>query len=170
MLLPVNRKGDQMAIKKSLIVTGVIASVGLASLAAIGTVAADTNGNNSLAQAIAKKFNLNQNEVQQVLDEHHSEMEAEHQQKLENRLSQAVKDGKITEEQKTKILAKLDEMKKEREDNKDKVKNMSEEERKKFMDERRTALESWAKENGIPLTSLHFLMPHHGHGGPGFDK
>ncbi|MCA9333274.1 hypothetical protein KDA00_05385 [Candidatus Saccharibacteria bacterium] len=156
-----------MAIKKTLLLAGAIATIGLASFGVIGPVAADTNGN-SLADKIATRFNINQDEVQDVIDQHRDDMKAKHQEKLEERLSKAVEDGNITEEQKTKILEKLDQLKQDREANKDKVQNMTQEERKAFMEEKRNELKTWAEENGIDQEYLHIFGGHHGHGGPGF--
>lgn len=58
---------------------------------------------------------------------------------------------------------------KEREANKDSMKDLSRDERKAKMEERKTALEAWAKEQGISTDYLHYVMGHGrgGHGGPG---
>jgi hypothetical protein len=60
----------------------------------------------------------------------------------------------------------------DREANKDAMKNLSHSERKAMMEEKRTELEKWAKENGITLKDLRDILrgPHmmH-HGGPHID-
>lgn len=128
---------------------------------------------NSLVQKIADKFNLNKTEVQAVFDEVHDERHAAMKADMEEKLSQYVTDGKITEAQKQLILQKHKEMQSERKANKDEFKNLSSDERKTQMDAKRTELETWAKENGI---DLQYVMPHggkgvfmirHGDSGPG---
>ena len=155
-----------MQIKKSLMVAGAIATIGAASTA-IGVSAATTGSNSSsgdgLVTKIAQKFNLNQDEVQKVFDEDRSTHEAEHKAKQEERLSQAVKDGKLTEDQKTKILAKAEEMKSQMEAHMDEMKDKTPEERKALMEKHRTDIEKWASDNGIPME---YLMFSHSKSGP----
>ncbi len=155
-----------MALKKPLLVASGVFAIGIASLGVISSASADT-GNGSLAQKIAQKFNLNQDEVESVLEEHHEQKKAEHKQDRSEKLSQAVSDGKITEEQKDKIVAKIEEFDSEREASKGKAKQMSKEERKAMMDTKRNELKEWADQNDIPEEALHYLMPHRRHGGPG---
>jgi hypothetical protein len=110
----------------------------------------------SLVQKVADKFNLNQDEVQAVFDEAHKERHAEMEAKFEEQLSQYVSEGKITEEQKQLILQKHEEMKANRETNKETFRNLSDEERRTQMEQKRAELEAWAEENGI---DLQYLMP-----------
>src|SRR5690349_14401657 len=64
----------------------------------------------TLVQKIAQKFGLKESDVQTVFDEVRSEKQTEMQARFEEKLTQAVKDGKITEAQKTAIIAKHKEM------------------------------------------------------------
>lgn len=75
-----------------------------------------------------------------MFDENRSEMEAKHEAEEKSRLDQAVKDGKITQEQEDKIIAKLKEMKANREANKDDLKDKTEAERKAAMEAKRQSL------------------------------
>jgi len=88
----------------------------------------------TLIDRIAEKFNLNQNEVQKVADDFRSEkmktMQTERRARLEERLTQAVSNGKITQTQKNSILKKMDELQKKREED-------------------RTDMLNWAKQNGL---------------------
>jgi hypothetical protein len=68
-----------------------------------------------LAQKIASKFGLNTADVEEVIEQEKINMWEKRKQNLSSKLSQAVTDGKMTEEQKNKILEKLDEMEAERE-------------------------------------------------------
>lgn len=168
-----------MNIKKPLLVLGAVTGIGLAGLTGLGVVSAATDtstgsdsGANSLIDRIATKFNLNRSDVAAVFDEEKTAREAERQQKLEDRLTQAVTDGKITEEQKTKILAKLEELKTQMEANRDAMKDKTPQERHDAMKQQRDELQQWAKDNDIPLRYLMFIHGHghHGFGGPDMDE
>jgi hypothetical protein len=112
----------------------------------------ETKPTDSLVTKIAQKFGLKPEEVQSVFDEHHTEMKAQMKLKFEDRLTQMVSEGKLTEAQKSAIIAKLDELKTERENYKERFKAMSPEERKAELKNKRTELEAWAKEQGIDLS------------------
>lgn len=101
--------------------------------------------------------------MQKVFDEDRAAHEAEHQKQLSDRLQKLVDNGTITAAQKTAIEAKLKELKSQHDANRDSFKNMTEAERKAKMDEERTALENWAKAQGLDLTKLHGIF----RGGPG---
>lgn len=118
-----------------------------------------TDGTKTIVQRIAEKFNLNQTDVQAVFDEEHEEHHKQMQVRVEENLNQAVKDGKITEAQKQAILTKFSEMKDSKPDF-EKFRSMTEEERRQVMEQKRTELESWAKENNLDLTTLQELMGH----------
>jgi hypothetical protein len=157
-----------MNIKKPLLIAGAVATLGVASTAAGVQAVTNTGSDQSgIVDKIAQKFNLNKDEVQKVFDEDRATHEAQHQSRMEERLSQAVKDGKLTEDQKTKILAKLTELKASMESERENFKNMTDEERKTHMEQKRTELETWAKENNIPTDYLHFIGHGGGPGGPG---
>ena len=163
-------------IKKSLIVAGATLAVGTSVLGGIGAVSAasSTTGPDTLVEKIASKFNLNKDEVKAVFDENRTEMEASHKAKVEEKLTQAVTDGKITEDQKAKIIAKAEELKTQRDAERDSMKDKTDEERKALMEQHRTELEKWATDNGIPTEYLRFAGPGGGHGprgmgGPGPD-
>jgi hypothetical protein len=158
----------RISIKKPLLAAGVVSSVALASLTGAGLVSAatpstSTDGPTSLIEKIATKFNLNKDEVKAVFEEERTAHQAERQKANEDRLSQAVTDGKITEDQKAKILAKQAELKSEREANRDSLKDKTEAERKAAREAKRTELEAWAKTNDVPTEYLRMG----GHGGPG---
>ncbi len=130
--------------KKALIAS--IATAGVAASVLVGGVTfAQTNGQNanpraSLAQAIASKFNLNKDEVVKVMDE-------QHQAEMNERLSQAVKDGKLTEDQKNKIIAKQAEMKPKFDAAHAETDSAK---RKEALDALHKEMQQWAKDNGIP--------------------
>ena len=146
---------------------------GLGAFMLIGLASAQGE-NNSLVDKLANKFHLNKTEVQQVFDEHKQERRQEMEKRYEERLTQAVKDGKLTEEQKIKLLAKhkelVAEMEKKHAEMKAKRGEMGEksqaerqklhEERRAEIEKKRAELEQWEKDNNIPSG---YLML----GGPG---
>lgn len=163
-----------MNLRKPLLIAGVVGGVGLAGLSAGGMASAATNAQeddnpaSSLISRLATTFNLDEAKVEEVFEAERTEREAEHKQQLDTTLSQAVKDGKLTEAQKSAILQKRDELKNEREQNREAMQDKSDEERKAAMESRRTELQQWAESEGIPEEYQRYVMGgHKGHGGPG---
>lgn len=159
-------------VKKSLVAAAALATIGTAGV--IGTqvthAASDTSSNDptsSLVDKLVSKFNLNKADVQKVFDENRTEMEAKHEAEVSARLQKLVDAGTITSEQKTKIEAKLKELKAERESDRDSMKNLTDSQRKAKMDAKKTELENWAKDNGLDLTKLQGVFMGGGHRGPG---
>ncbi len=141
--------------KKALLATS-LATAGMAGILLVGGVAfaQTTNAPNNLAQAIASKFNLNKDDVQKVID-------TQHQERMTSHLDELVKNGKITEDQKSKIIAKQIEMKPKMEAARELTNDA---ERKKAMDALKSEMQKWEKDNNIP-TNLIGLGGHRG--GPG---
>lgn len=108
----------------------------------------------NLVQMIAQKFNLNQNDVQAVFDQAKQQQMANRQTKIDNRLTQAVKDGVITDAQKQLIVNKLQEIQTQRQNTKDQFKNMTPQQRRDAMQRQIQDLQQWAKDNNIDLTKL----------------
>ncbi|MDQ7814686.1 MAG: hypothetical protein RDU25_02715 [Patescibacteria group bacterium] len=146
-----------MNFTKSLAIT----AVALAGAATLGTsvYAAQTPGvfqdrANGLVQAIATKFNLNATEVQQVFDEqreqHQTEMQAKNEERLNERLKQAVTDGKLTQAQADAITAKHEEM----QANMEALKDKTQEERQAAIKTQMESLKQWATDNNIPAGYL----------------
>jgi hypothetical protein len=165
-----------MNIKKSLLVAGAVTTMTAAGMTGLGVASAATSesgtsgdGTSSLVDKLATKFNLNKDDVQAVFDEERTDRQAERQQKFEERLTQAVADGKITEDQKDKILVKMEELESQRKENLEKFKSMSEDERHEAMKSEMESLKTWADENDIPMEYLGVHMKVHGDG-PGAAK
>lgn len=160
--------------KKQLITAGIATAVGVTSLAGFGVANAATDTSNStgpmssLVDAIATKFNLNESEVQSVFDEQRTQMKAEREAEIKEKVAQLVTDGKITQAQADKINAKRAELKAEREANKDSSDTKTREAMKSEMEAKRTELKTWAEENDIDEQYLRYVIGGHGrHGGPG---
>jgi len=137
--------------------------MGLASAATTSS----TSGQ-SLVDKLASKFNLNKDDVQKVFDEDRSAHEAERAAEVKTQLDQLVKDGKITQAQEDKLIAKGKELQTQREANRDSMKDKTDAERKAAMDAERTAFTKWLSDNGIAEEYGRLIMGGHGrHGGPG---
>lgn len=148
-----------MISKKILIPVIALVITGGTVFAAYGVNAqTPTDRINGLAETIAQKFGLDKSKVQTVVDEFHTskmkERQAEMQKKWEDKLTQEVKDGKITDAQKQAILKKLDELRSKY--NPDTISNMTVEERRKAMEAKQTELKSWADSQGINESYLIF--------------
>lgn len=165
-------KGDNIkkTVKNSLLVAGAVSALGVSSLMGLQAVSAqsDNAGPGGLIDAIANKFNLNKDEVKTVFDTFRDERHQEMEQKRSERLQALVDDGTITAEQKSAIEAKHEEMESERESHKNSFKDMTAAERKAEMQEHKSELEAWAKENDLDLSRLKGVLggPRGGHGGP----
>lgn len=160
--------------KKPLLIAGVISTIGIAGLGAgvanaASSTSSEKNPMSGMVDAIATKFNLDKTEVQKVVDAERTEMKAQRETDIKNELATLVKDGKLTQSQSDAIMAKRAELQTEREANKDTKTETTAEERKTTMQAKKTALETWAKEQGIDSSYLKYLMGHGpgGHGGPG---
>jgi hypothetical protein len=145
-----------MNIKKKLVLTVAVVSLAGASFFGVTNTFAQTpdNQGTSLVGRIATKFNLNKADVQAVFDEDREEHQAKMEKRFEDQLTQLVTNGKITEDQKTKIIAKFKEMKEQRNANKDELKNMTQDERKAAHEQKRQELKTWAEANGIDVNVL----------------
>lgn len=168
--------------KKMLIPMAALAIVGAGVYGAAKVSAAtDTSGTNpqsSLVQKIADTFHLDKSKVQAVFDEDRTAREAERETQYEARLTQAVKDGQLTEAQKALVLAKHKELEAARKTAMDAAKSSdqatSQADRKAAMDKQKADIDAWAKANNIDAKWLMGGgMGGHGHGqgfgGPGGD-
>lgn len=149
----------------------------LMAFAVMGVVYANSsatgiaNPMSNLVTAIAQRFNLNVSDVQQVFDEQRAKMEAQREQTFTDRINQAVTDGKLTQDQADKILAKKAELEAQRTS----LEGKTEEERRTAMKGQTDALKQWVIDNNIPQEYLPFLgfgmgRGHGGPGGPGFGR
>ncbi|HVS79547.1 MAG TPA: hypothetical protein VHF05_01080 [Candidatus Paceibacterota bacterium] len=113
----------------------------------------------SLAQAIASKFNLNESDVESVIKDHRAEMQAEREERYKSALDKAVQNSKLTQDQEDKILAKMEELKSERES----LQGKTPEEIRSALKTEAASLKQWAADNNIPTE---YLRPGF-FGGPG---
>lgn len=142
--------------KRSLMVAGAVATVGLSSLAGVGIASAYSgmHAQSDIAAKIAQKFNLNEGDVQKVLDEDRAAHEAEFEQKRQEQLNQAVKDGTLTQDQANQLTAKEKEMK----DLATSLKDKTPEERRSAMKAKMDEFKKWIEDNKIPEAVLKVKM------------
>jgi 3-hydroxyacyl-CoA dehydrogenase len=138
--------------KKLLIPVFAVTIVGAGLFGTHQVSAQSTDGTTDVVTLIAQKFSLDKNQVQQVFDQHHQEMKIKRQTKMEERLTQLVKDGKLTESQKQAVLTKMAEEKNSF--NPQSFKDLTPEQRKTQMDQHRQEMENWAKSQGIDLSLI----------------
>jgi predicted phage gp36 major capsid-like protein len=148
------------------------ATVGAVTLATAGiimvsTVSAATNtGNNlmsDLVSAIAQKFNLNASDVQKVFDDQRAQMHNQMEQKYTDMINKAVTQGKLTQDQASKILAKKADLETQREAFRANMEGKTKAERQAEMKVQKDSLDQWAKDNNIPVN---YLMMFGGPKGP----
>lgn len=131
----------------------------------VGTASADSSRQRtSIIERIASRFNLNKNDVQSVFDEQRKAHQEEMTKQLETRLSEAVSKGTITEEQKSLILTKHEELQKEREADLEARHDMTPEERRADAQKHRDEMKAWAEANNIPSEFVGIGMRDGAHG------
>jgi len=110
--LSMTKGGENMISKKMYLMTLAMFALVLAGVIGVKSVKAveTKNPESPLIQAIVNKFNLNQSEVDNTINEVRQEKQKERQAQMESNLSKAVSDGVITESQKQAILEKHQEM------------------------------------------------------------
>lgn len=128
--------------KATFVTTGVVA---LASVALLGIAAPQAHAG-SIWDTLAQKFGIKKEQVQQNWMQHRQENQAERLQRLADHLDQAVKDGKLTAQQKDVILTKAKEMQAFH----DSLKDKPPQERRAALKLKHDELVQWASDNNIP--------------------
>lgn len=108
----------------------------------------------TLLDRIIEKFGLNKSEVEQLVTDYRTERRIQMQAQYEERLNQAVTDGKITKEQKELILEKHNQLQSQWDYE------------KQQRQQHREEIQAWAEKNGIDLSYVGFGMGQ-GHGNRG---
>ena len=106
--------------KKGLIAALAIGTLMTAGALSIGQVKAEeANNYPPIIQKLVERFGLNKDEVQTVFEEVRGQRREQMQGNREEKLNQAVSDGVISEDQKQALQTKREEMRQEREANRD---------------------------------------------------
>ena len=146
---------------KKLVIVGVVATVGLAGLGTAAHATTQSSGSGNLVDALVKKFNLDKSEVEKVFDEQHQARQAERDQRVKDDLAQFVKDGKLTQDQADKLLAKRAELEKNRPTKQGQMTETERQAHQQQMQQKRTELNQWLKDNGIDQQYARYLMGGH---------
>lgn len=153
---------SKIKIKKDLRNKMLIVGVSLAILAGIyGTSLASVNhsrgSRSEMIEMLAKKFNLDEDEVKDFVREHQSDLRKDRAELMKKRfrekLDGEVEKGNLTEYQKNLILEKRAEMERKINQDSENWENLREK-RKERMEGYREEMKIWAKENGIDLDLL----------------
>jgi hypothetical protein len=107
-----------------------------------------------IVQKLADRFGLNVNDVKAFFDQNRQEHKTQMDTKFQTMLDTAVKDGKLTDAQRKLILAKRQELQAQRQNNMDKIKSITPDERKKEFQTQQENLKNWASQNGIDIQYL----------------
>lgn len=145
--------------KKYIIVP--IAALGLIAVLALGSVdtvnAYGTRSRRSdLSETIASKFGLNHAQVVETMDEYHQqrmvENHNEREARLEEKLTQAVAQGSLSESQRYAILEKHEEMAERMQEIHDQ--DLSRDEMHELKADIHEEMQAWAEENGIEYEAM----------------
>jgi hypothetical protein len=128
----------------------------MAGLSVYGADAALAQGqgwsHDSFIQKLSERFGIEESDIEAVLEEVRQEHQAENQAWFAARLSAAVINGEITEEQKQLIIQKHEEIRARWQEERLHVEDLTPEERRQASQEKRQELAAWAKENGVEVT------------------
>ncbi len=136
-----------------------LTSLGLAASIAIPVFAAESETpshrqafpHQQMIQALAQRFNINQGELESFFKTQHAQRMTEH---LNQKLSEAVTKGKITEAQKIAIIAKTKEVMTTVQG----FESLTAEQRAEKMKQLRTELQAWASQQGLDPSWLHRMV------------
>lgn len=121
----------------------------------------------TLIQSLVKRFNLSETDLTTFFQEQRTQHEAQDAARVTERLTAQVTAGKLTEAQKSAIVAKMAEAKAKHEA----ARKLTPEECRKLMDAYRTELEAWVTAQGLDRSYVPLIMGNQGgrggHGGPG---
>ena len=128
-----------MGLKSLALAVGALAVGATIGLAGLNTISAATSSDgSSLIENLAEKFNVSTDEVKGVFEQTRQGRQAEMKKQTEEKLTQAAKDGKITDAQKNTILSKIENIQKQQEE----AMNARED------------LRNWASDNNVDLGSI----------------
>jgi hypothetical protein len=153
---------SKIKIKKDLRNKMLIVGVSLAILAGIygtslASVSHSRGSRSEMIEMLAKKFNLDEDEVKDFIREHQSDLRKDRvelmRKRFQERLNREVEKGNLTEYQKGLILEKRAEMERKINQDLENWENIREK-RKERMENYREEMRIWAKENGIDFYLL----------------
>lgn len=156
-----------MISKKILVPAFIVAAIGAGAVFKVSLIEAVTNNpQNGLVTYLSQKLGIDQSKVQLAVDGYRDQQRADRQKQMtanySTYLSGLVKEGKLTESQKSALLSKHEEIQKSHQS--DGWSTKTPQERFTQMQKDRTDLEAWAKSQGIDVTYLRFGFGGRGEG------
>jgi hypothetical protein len=138
--------------KKLIIAAASVGVIGAAGIGATAIAATDGGSGNypPIVQKLASTFGLDPAKVNDVFQQQQQADRQNHQAKLKSTLDQAVKDGKLTNDQENKLIAELNSLH-------DQLESSNPTNRLQNRQNFKTQLEQWAKDNGI--NNLDQILP-----------
>ncbi len=137
--------------KKVLIYSFVaVVAVGILIAGAVSVQAQDNGNYPPIIQKLVERFNLNENEVREVIDENRQERYQRTQVNFEEKLDRLIANNQFNGEQKEAVMAKMNEMQEKYEE----FKNLPPEERCAEMREMKEGMKEWSEENEIKFGTL----------------
>ena len=133
--------------KKKIIIPSIfaVAVLALAVMMSSSVSAQNDENGNTLSYRIAQRFGLNETEVREEFDTFRDERRADMYAKYAERLNDLMAEGKLTKEQRDKILEKHEEM----QDMSESMRDLSPEERREQMESHRGEMKAFMEEIGV---------------------
>lgn len=147
-------------VSKKILVPAIAVLLAGSAVAGISMAYAQSGNNpfTGLAQAVAQKFHLNQDDVQNTItsymQQHKANFQANMQARIKNRLDTEVQQGKITSIQEQAIINELNSLKSKY--NLSSLRTMTPQERQQTMQNMQNDLKTWAEQNGIDMSLIPF--------------
>lgn len=136
------------------LVFGLIVAMGVG----VASAASLKNSDINIVDRISTKFNLNRDEVAKVFEEEFEARHKKHTEKINERIDQAVKDGKLSQDLADQLKSKLQEVDKLKQD----LRNTKNEDIQNKIRESLDELNTWLDNNGIPRNIIsENQMGHH---------
>ncbi len=106
----------------------------------------------SFIQKLSERFGIEESEIEAVMDEVREEHQTQSQEWFAARLSEAVTNGEITEDQRQLIIQKHEEIRNRWQKELASAEDLTLEERKQASQDKKQELAQWAEENGVEVT------------------
>jgi hypothetical protein len=148
--------------KVALVGAGVVAGLALGAAGYVGATDATDTSLPPMVEGLAEKFNLDKEEVTAYLETEREERQATREADFTKALDEAVASGKLTEAQKTALVAKHEELQAKREA----LRGSTGTDKREAMQALRAEMDAFLEEQGIDED----ILPEFGPGGKGMGR